>query len=185
VGTNERSLQTERSLRIRSQLVREIGNQTDVSSSMDRVISSTASTRERDVATIGVNTEFSYRPEPRWEVALGVGVSRAVDRFAGGNTTADINEQLLRVTHAFLGSGQLRGELEREEVLVSDDPISESRSLPYELTNGRARGKTFLWNLAFDYRINQYVQVTMNYQGRTEGGRSPVHTARAEARAFF
>ena len=185
VGTNERSLQTERSLRIRSQLVREIGNQTDVLSGMDRVIASTASTRERDVATIGVNTEFSYRPEPRWEVAFGVGVSRAVDRFAGGNTTADINEQLLRVTHAFLGSGQLRGELEREEVLVSDDPISESRSIPYELTNGRARGKTFLWNLAFDYRINQYVQVTMNYQGRTEGGRSPVHTARAEARAFF
>ncbi len=185
VGGNERSLQRERSVRIRSQLLKEIGNQTEVSSNVDRVLASIASTRERDIASSALNTEFSYRPEPRWEVAFGLGVSRAVDKYGGGNTTADINEQLLRITYALLGSGQLRGELEREEVLVSDLPPNDSRSLAYELTNGRVVGKTFLWNLAFDYRINQHVQVTVNYHGRTEGGRAPVHTARAEARAFF
>ena len=184
-GGNERSLQRERSVRVRSQLLKEIGNQTEVSSNVDRVLASVVSTRERDIASSVLNTEFSYRPEPRWEVAFGLGVSRAVDRYGGGNTTADINEQLLRVTYALLGSGQLRGELEREEVLVSDLSLNDSRPLAYELTNGREVGKTFLWNLAFDYRINQHVQVTVNYQGRTEGGSAPVHTARAEARAFF
>jgi hypothetical protein len=42
-----------------------------------------------------------------------------------------------------------------------------------------------LWSVAFDYRVTQFIQATMNYDGRTEGGRSPVHTARAEVRAFF
>lgn len=185
VGGNERSLQIERSLRVRSQLLREIGNQTDITGSLDRVLASSSSIRARDIAGVSLQTEFSYRPEPQWEVALWFGLSRNEDRYAGENTTADINEQLVRVTYALPGSGQLRGELEREEAVLSNVLTFSNRALPYELTNGRVPGKTFLWNLAFDYRISQYVQVTMGYQGRIEGGRPAVHTARAEAKAFF
>jgi hypothetical protein len=94
---------------------------------------------------------------------------------------ADLNAQSLRFIYAFQGSGQLRIEASREEILLG-------RALavfPFELTGGRVEGKTWLWRAAFDYRVTQFIQATMNYDGRSEGGRSPVHTARAEVRAFF
>jgi hypothetical protein len=46
-------------------------------------------------------------------------------------------------------------------------------------------GKTWLWRAALDYRLTNFVQASLNYDGRSEGGRPPVHTGRAEVRAFF
>ena len=184
VSAAERGFQRERSFRIRSQLLREIGNQTDFTNKLDQVSATTTSPRERDLVSNQLRTEFSYRPEPVWEIALGIGISRTTNRFGGGHVTADMNEQSVRLTYAFQGVGQLRTEVSREEVSV---PLAGGAGLPfpYEFTNGRIVGKTFLWQLALDYRFNQYVQVTVGYSGRTEGGRTAVHTARAEARAFF
>jgi hypothetical protein len=57
--------------------------------------------------------------------------------------------------------------------------------VPFELTGGRVEGKTWLWHGGFDYRISQFVQASVGYDGRKEGKRSVAHTARAEVRAFF
>jgi hypothetical protein len=185
VSSGERSLLREQSVRVRSQLGVEIGNQTDFVNKLDRVISSVPSSRERDITSNSLTSDFSYKPEIQWEIGFNFSVTRSVDNFAMGNTTADINGQGLRVTYGLLGAGQLRSEFSREEVSVSNirpDPI---RGIPFELTNGDAIGKNYLWQLAFDYRINQNMQVSLQYNGRSEGGRPPVHLARAEARAFF
>ncbi|MEK6754520.1 MAG: hypothetical protein AABZ02_00045, partial [Bacteroidota bacterium] len=185
ISASERSYVRERSVRVRSQLVSEIGNQTEFINKLNQVWSSSASPRERDLLSNQIRTEFSYRPEPAWEIAFGANVSRVINRFGGRDITADVKEQFTRLTYALLGAGQLRSEVNREEVVVSNEGASATQQYPYEFTNGRVVGKTFLWQLAFDYRINQYVQLTVGYNGRTEGGRTPVHTARAEARAFF
>ncbi|MBI3788371.1 MAG: hypothetical protein HY276_08955, partial [Ignavibacteriales bacterium] len=185
VSTLERSYLRERSVRVRSQLIREIGNQTEFINKTDRVTASSFSPRERDVLSNTISSEFFYRPEPEWEVSFRYGMGRSTDRFANQNITADMNQQTLRLTYALLSAGQLRGEFEREEVALSNRPSNLIRPLAFELTNGKVEGKTFLWQVAFDYRINQYMQVTVNYNGRSEGGGNAVHTARAEAKAFF
>jgi hypothetical protein len=185
VSSGERSLLREESVRIRSQLGVEIGNQTDIKSKLDRVRSSLPSSRERDIASNSITSDFSYRPEIQWEIGFNFSVSRSVDNFNFGNTTADINGQGIRVTYGLLGAGQLRAEFSREEVAVSNIHSDPIRGIPFELTNGSAIGKNYLWQLAFDYRINQNMQVSLQYNGRSEGGRPPVHLARAEARAFF
>ena len=185
VSSGERSFLREQSVRIRSQMSAEIGNQTDFANKIDRVNSSVPSSRERNITSNSLTSDFSYRPEIQWEIGFNFSVSRAVDNFNMGNTTADINGQGIRVTYGLLGAGQLHSEFSREEVSVSNirpDPI---RGIPFELTNGDAIGKNYLWQLAFDYRINQNMQVSLQYNGRSEGGRPPVHLARAEARAFF
>jgi hypothetical protein len=185
VSSGERSLLREQSVRIRSQLGVEIGNQTDLVNKLDRVLSSEPSSRERDITSNSLTSDFSYRPEIRWEIGFNFLVTRSVDNFNLGNTTADINGQGIRVTYGLLGAGQLRSEFSREEVLVSNIRPDPVRGIPFELTNGDAIGKNYLWQLAFDYRINQNMQVSLQYNGRSEGGRQPVHLARAEARAFF
>ena len=185
VSSGERSLLREQSIRVRSQLGVEIGNQTDIMSKLDRVSSSLPSSRERDITSNSLTSDFSYRPEIQWEIGFNFSVSRSVDNFNLGNTTADINGQGIRVTYGLPGAGQLRSEFSREEVAVSNVHSDPIRGIPFELTNGSAIGKNYLWQLAFDYRINQNMQVSLQYNGRSEGGRPPVHLARAEARAFF
>ena len=185
VGITERSYFREQSVRLRTQLLREIGNQTEVTNKTDRLFPSASSPRQRDLLSDELRTEFSYRPYPEWDISFGAALSGVTNRYGGAVVSANINEQFARLTYAILSLGQLRAEIQREEVLISNDKTIGTSSYPFEFTNGKAIGKTFQWHLAFDYRISQFVQLTFNYDGRSEGGRSSVHTARAEARAFF
>jgi len=185
VGITERSYFREQSVRFRSQLLREIGNQTEFTNKTDQLFPSASSPRQRDLSSDEFRTEFSYRPYSEWDVSFGVALSGVSNRFESSGASASINEQFARLTYAILSLGQLRAEIQREEVLIADDKKDGTASYPFEFTNGKAIGKTFQWHLAFDYRISQFLQLTFNYDGRSEGGRSAVHTARVEARAFF
>ncbi|MEK9138213.1 MAG: hypothetical protein AAB393_13890, partial [Bacteroidota bacterium] len=177
----ERSYTRDRSIRLRLQLVKEFANQVDYINRIDRVSSAQASNRLRDVLSNSVAFDLSYRPEQDVEVGFRIDAGKSTDRYQTPQLDADLNAQSLRFVYAFQGAGQLRIDVSREEILLS-------RALavfPFELTGGRVEGKTWLWRVAFDYRVTQFIQATMNYDGRSEGGRSPVHTARAEVRAFF
>jgi hypothetical protein len=185
VGISERSYFREQSLRIRSQLLREIGNQTEITHKADELLSSVSSPRERDLSSDELRTEFSYRPYSEWDVSFGAALSSVANRYQGADIAADVNEQFVRITYALTSLGQLRGEIQREEVVVVNDKSIGTTSYPFEFTSGKAIGKTYQWHLAFDYRLSQSLQLTCNYDGRSEGARDVVHTLRAEARAFF
>jgi hypothetical protein len=105
-----------------------------------------------------------------------------VGRATNADTTeADFNAFSFRTQYALEGKGQLRAELTREEVVIK----RQAEIIPFELTGGRVAGISWLWRLGLDYRLTQFIQATISYDGRSEGGGSPVHTARAEVRAFF
>lgn len=180
-GGLERSFTRERSMRIRWQLIPEIANQLDYVNKIDRVTSQFASNRLHDVLSNSVTFDVSYRPEQNVEVGMKFDLGKATDRYQTPARGAALNAQALRMVYAFQGAGQLRAELTREEERVAQT----LELLPYELTGGRVPGKTWLWRLGFDYRVTQFVQATVSYDGRSEGGAPPVHTARAEVRAFF
>ncbi len=180
-GTQERSFARERSLRLRWQLVAEIANQIDYVNRNDRVSSTEVSSRLRDIEANTLAFDLSYRPYQNIETGLKFEVGKSSDRYQTPELNADLNTQALRFVYAFQGAGQARVEAAREEILLS----RALDTFPFELTGGRVAGKTYIWRAAFDYRVTQFIQATLNYDGRTEGGRSPVHTARAEVRAFF
>jgi hypothetical protein len=185
VGITERTYFREQSVRFRSQLLREIGNQTEFTHKTDELFPSVSSPRQRDLSSDELRTEFSYRPYSEWDVSFGAALSGVNNSFGGSDVSATINEQFARLSYAIAAIGQVRGEVQREEVLVANDKTVGTPSYPFEFTNGKAIGKTFQWHLAFDYRMSQLLQLTFNYDGRLEGTGPAVHTARAEARAFF
>ena len=180
-GGIERSYLRERSIRLRWQLVREIANQIDYINRVDRVSSAVASNRLRDILSNTTAFDLSYRPEQNVELGLKFEVGTSTDKFVTPALDADLNTQSLRLVYAFQGSGQARVEVSREEVLLARN----LDTFPFELTGGRVPGKTWLWRAGFDYRVTEFIQATMNYDGRSEGGRPPAHTGRAEVRAFF
>jgi len=124
--------------------------------------------------------KFSFT---RQEIEFGfkVEVARGTDELPVPAVTADLNSQSVRFVYAFQGAGQTRVEVGRDEIVMPRAPLT----FPFELTGGRVVGKTWVWHAAFDYRITSFLQASMNYDGRVEQGGGPVHTARAEVRAFF
>ncbi len=185
VSATERSYNRERSVRVRSQFLPEIGNQTEVVNKTDRVLASSATPRERDLSINTLSSDFSYRPEPAWELGFRIEVGRVVDLFRSPNPVADLNEQSVRTSYALFGAGQLRGELRREEIVLSHGVSDPQRPFPFEFTNGKVIGKSMIWQLAFDYRFSQNMQVTLHYNGRREAGRAVVHVGQVEAKVFF
>lgn len=175
---NERTYTRERSIRVRWQLIKEFANQTDISERRDRLSATSFSTRERAVAGTSLSTDWSYRPVKDIEFGFRIGVGQATNF---DTSSADMNDQSMRILYSFEGRGQARAELTREEVAVERPGLV----LPFELTGGRRIGKTWIWRASLEYRITQFIQATTMYEGRSEGMSTPVHTARAEVRAFF
>jgi hypothetical protein len=185
VSGSERGYSRERSLRIRSQLVSEITNQTDIMEKTDNLIAPAGNYRLRALDINSMITDFSYKPEQAWEAGFVLEVTRIQDASRMKTPTADINAQTLRLMYSIPLIGQLRGQIQREETLLSNGTVHPEVPYSYEFTNGKVFGQSFLWQLSADYRIGKNFQITINYNGRSEGGNAPIHAGRAEARAYF
>lgn len=180
-GGNERAYNRERSLRTRFRLVKEFSNQTDFVNEQDNVYAPVSSNRKRVITSNKIISDFSYRPERNIEVGFKIQVGRSEDSYPVKPTIMDNNSQAIRFNLSFAGSGRLRAEVERSELTGNTD----QNILPFELTRGNAIGKNYFWRLNFDYRLTANLQSTVNYDGRLLSGSKPVHTARAEVRAYF
>lgn len=177
----ERAFNRERSLRIRLKLIKEFSNQTDLINEQDNVYAPVSSNRKRLINSNKVITDFSYRPERNIEVGFKLLVSRSEDNYPDKPTIIDNNAQSIRINFSFAGSGRLRIEIERSELIGN----SNNNFLPFELTRGNAIGKNYFWRLNFDYRLTANLQTTLNYDGRLISSSKAIHTARAEMRAYF
>ncbi len=176
----ERGFGRERSLRIRWQLVTEIANQVEFVNKVDNLRSNVFG-RPHQITSNAFSFDLSYRPEQEIEFGMKLDAGTSRDDLQNPAVDASVNTQVLRFVYAFRGAGQARLELGREELNVS----RSTTELPFELTGGRVPGKTWLWRVSIDYRLVHFIQATLSYNGRTEGGRSPIHNAQAEVRAFF
>jgi hypothetical protein len=177
----ERYFNRERSLRIKFKMIKEISNQTDIVNQVDNVSAQVNSNRVREINSNNVISEFSYRPDKNIEVGFRIKAGRSEDTHPVRPTVIDLNSQLIRFNLSFLGTGRLRIEIERNELTSN----TTENSIPYELTNGNQIGKNYYWRLNFDYKLSSFLQTTVSYDGRVQGASKVVHTARAEARAYF
>ena len=180
-GGLERTYTRERSVRLRWQLIPEISNEFNFVNSANLLSASEHTDRVRAVTGNDFSIDIAYRPEQDVEIGFKVEGGRSIDDFPSKPLQADLNIESFRGIVAFRGAGQAKVEIGREEVQLSHVP----EIFPYELTGGRVAGLTWTWRAGLDYRITQFLQATLDYDGRIEGGGSPVHTAKAEVRAFF
>ncbi len=177
----ERYYNRERSLRIKFKMIKEISNQTDIVNQIDNVSAPENSNRIREINSNNIISEFSYRPDRNIEVGFRIKVGKSEDTHPENPTIIDMNSLLLRFNLSFLSTGRLRIEIERDELIANTD----ENFIPYELTNGNQIGKNYYWRLNFDYKLLTFLQTTISYDGRLQGESRVVHTARAEARAYF
>ena len=180
-GGVERGYNRERSLRIRFRMIQEMSNQTDLAVKDDNVYAPVISNRRREITDNSITTDFSYRPERNLEVGFKFSAGRKEDTLPEEPTIIDLNSQAVRLNLSFAGTGRLRMEVERAELIIN----TTENFLPFEVTGGNQIGKNYFWRLNFDYRLTNNLQSTVSYDGRLQGSSRVVHTARAEVRAYF
>lgn len=178
---NERLYNVQRLARIKLGLTYDMTTQFEFVNKTDRNIAPVNSLRNRNIYSNGLNSDLTYRPIQQIESGLQINISRATDYYPALSTRADINQQILRFIYSFASSGRLRLEVERDEIIMN----SANNTFPYELTNGKAAGKSYFWRAMFDYNITRNIQANVNYDGRVEGNKQVIHTGKAQVTAFF
>jgi len=162
-------------------MIKEVGNQTDFVNLTDNVSAPEPSSRNRKITDNNITTDFSYRPINIVEVGFKLKVGRSEDNFPAVPTIIDLNSQVIRLNLSFAQTGRLRIEVERTELITG----ATENFIPFEMLDGNQLGKNYFWRLNFDYRVASFLQTTLSYEGRWQGKGRVVHTARAEARAYF
>jgi hypothetical protein len=162
-------------------MIKEFSNQTDIVNLVNNNSSEQILARNFAISDNNITSDFSYRPERNLEVGFIIKVGRSEDSYPESPTIIDLNSQRLRFNLNFTGIGRLRIEIERSELVAS----TSEAFIPFELTGGRVVGKNYFARVNFDYRIASFMQITLDYNGRLQGTDRAIHTARAEARAYF
>jgi hypothetical protein len=55
----------------------------------------------------------------------------------------------------------------------------------FAMLEGLQNGNNILWNINFDKRLSQVLQMTISYDGRKTGSAAIVHIGRVQMRALF
>ncbi|MCK9281062.1 MAG: hypothetical protein M0P71_10595 [Melioribacteraceae bacterium] len=177
----ERGFGSEKSIRMRLNLLKEINNQTDIIFTNDNLISKNSINRARQLFNQELTTDFSYKPVSFLEVGFKIKVGENKDSYYLTPTTIDLNSFSIRNTFYFTGVGRLRIELERTELTAK----TNGNLIPFEMTKGNYIGKNYYFRINFDYRLGNNLQSLINYDARLQGTNKIIHTLKAEARAFF
>ncbi|MFO8054811.1 MAG: hypothetical protein R6U19_06570, partial [Bacteroidales bacterium] len=95
---------------------------------------------------------------------------------------ADIYEYRIEVRRAALDKGnmQLRGSF-----LNIKFPAANVNNLEYEMLEGFKDGKNFRWELSYQRRLLEYLQLNLQYEGRKTPAANIVHVGRIQLRAHF
>lgn len=181
-GGTEQAYARERSLRLNFKMIQEMSNQTDLVTTNDYNAAPVTSNRARTITDNNITSDFSYRPERNIEVGFKIKTGTSTDVYPAKPTIINLNSQLLRFNLSFAGTGRLRIEIERDELIAN---VDNSVTLPFELLGANQLGKNYFWRLNFDYRMSANLQSTVSYDGRIQSGNKAVHTLRAEVRAYF
>ncbi len=126
--------------------------------------------------------DLSFRPKNQFELALRSVFGSDIDKAYSPATKVQQLTFKPRTTYSFHGRGRLRADFELTDVSANES----SRIIPYELAQGNRLGKSFRWNIAFEYRMSTNLNTSVSYQGRQEPQReSTIHLAKVELRAYF
>jgi len=88
----------------------------------------------------------------------------------------------LDVNYRMKQLGSLSAELHYINVLYSG--VADN-SLSYEMLNGLSVGNNLLWNLSYQTKLFEYLQLSLRYEGRLTNESKAIHTGYLQLKAFF
>jgi hypothetical protein len=181
---NEDRLNIERGLRASYRIIQKVKGQTEFRNKNIFRYTQADASRNRDINSLLLNQNLSYKPDIRWEFGLETEFGWESDTAEPKNLVIQFQKILIRTIYAFLRRGRVSADYEFQNVEVLENPTNAS--IPYEMANGRKEGLSKRWQLRGEYTVTENVVVSVLYRGRDEPTFDKIiHSGQAEVRAFF
>jgi hypothetical protein len=184
VNDNENRLSIERSIWANYRIIEQLKAQSSVRNVLTFRNNPANEARNRDINSIILNQNFSYRPDANWEFGVESEYGQEKDLANQKNLKLDYGRVLLRTSYAILRKGKISSSFNYQMVNVLNNPLEVS--IPFEMAGGKKEGVSKSWQLRGEYTIAENVVISLFYNGRDDAGfEKIIHNGQAEIRAYF
>lgn len=135
-----------------------------------------------------VKPEFVFQPNTKWRIGTTYRMSYKENRGVVGDTLlqggelARIHDWGIDLKTNFIAKGQLQV---RGNLIWIDYNGIPNTALSFEMLESLKTGINVTWGASFQRTIGNYLQITLQYDGRKSEGAPFVHIATMQVRAFF
>lgn len=139
-------------------------------------------TRNYDIRSSSIKPGINSTINRSWNAGLEISYVRKEDRYPVEDVTANLFK--ISTSHrAYLWQrfqSNIRMELRKTTLNGSSSSYGN-----YELTEGTGEGTNLIWSLTSNYRFNNLIRFSLNYDGRTVTDRPALHTVKLVMSAIF
>lgn len=155
---------------------------TDLISSSNTSKSNQLSSRNFDIKSYTIIPSFETTINRSWQTSFSFSYSSKEDRLP----VEKVKAKIVKITNshrAFLFrklQGNVRLELRNARVEGKSSTLGD-----YELTEGTGLGTNLIWAFSGNYRVNNLIRLSFNYDGRTVQNLPNIHTVKLVVSAVF
>ncbi len=183
-GDNEDRLNIEQGIRADYAIVQSLRAQSEIRTRKVYRNSSAAGARNRDIHSLLLNQNLSWRPDVQWEFGIETEGGDEIDHAESKELNVRYLRMLLRSSYAILQRGRIAADFDYQLVQVLNNPAGAP--IPYEMARGKREGINKSWILRAEYTLTENVLFTLTYNGRDDADFDRIiHSGQAEVRAYF
>jgi hypothetical protein len=126
--------------------------------------------------------QFVFQPSSVFRITLGYEYSTSKNFGGEVGETALNNKVMVDLKYNVIAKSVINLNLTFANVDYSGAP---NTPVQYTMLEGLQSGQNYLLNVSFDRKISQFIEMSLNYEGRATGDNPIVNTGRAQVRALF
>ncbi|MEX0723522.1 MAG: hypothetical protein WD053_06585 [Gracilimonas sp.] len=150
--------------------------------SINKSESSRLQNRNYDIKTLSLQPGINTTINRSWNAGIEISYARKEDRFPVDNVAATLLK--ISTSHRTYLWRKLQSNFRME---IRNTTLSGNSSSygNYELTEGTGEGVNYIWSVNSNYRLNNLIRFSFNYDGRTVRDRPAIHTIKLVMSATF
>ncbi|MBP9186156.1 MAG: hypothetical protein KBE91_04040 [Bacteroidia bacterium] len=125
---------------------------------------------------------LSYQLNTRLRITALAGYFEGNNLAELGNQNSNNKELGAEFRYSLVKQGVINAKLSSYQISFNGDAQSQ---LGYDMLQGLAVGQNTVWNINYQQRLGNNLQITINYDGRTADTQRTIHIGRMEARYLF
>ncbi|MFQ5569429.1 MAG: hypothetical protein ACE5G0_07120 [Rhodothermales bacterium] len=137
--------------------------------------------RRYDIESLSVEPEVAFNPIRSLQLAMSISFAQKRDQV--GDRKAQVLKVPLTARFSLVRRLNLSGRIEMANVTLDGEA---SRGLAnFELTDGRGKGRSYLWTVTGWYQLSRLLRASFSYNGRAPADAPTLHTVRVQLSAVF